>query len=100
MKQQKLKRLQRTFFVFMLLAISSIAEADTRTDLNQSGLNNFKTKVIPILNGIVAVFALLGIFYSAYQFFTGDADRGKKFLTSVLIGGVIWFLGFSIVNAL
>ncbi len=96
-----LKNLKTTSLIFTLILISKIAEAQTTsTDLNQSGLANFRNRVIPILNGIVAVFALLGIFYAVYQFFTGDAERGKKFLTSVIIGGVVWFLAAQIVNAI
>ena len=83
-----------------MIMFSKIAEAQTKTDFNQTGLQNFKTKVIPILNGIVAVFAILGIFYAAYKFLTGDADGGKRFFISVIIGGVIWFVAAQIVSAL
>ena len=95
---QKRWKEQIIFFIFLMVA--QVANAQTQTDFNQSGLQNFKTKVIPILNGIVAVFAILGIFYAAYKFLTGDADGGKRFFISVIIGGVIWFVAAQIVSAL
>lgn len=53
-------------------------------------LGEIYKKVIPWLNWIVIIAALIGCGRAAFKFFQGDSDAGKM-LIGILIGLGIWF---------
>ena len=53
-------------------------------------------KIINWSAGFIGVCLVLGIFYSAWLFSTGEGDTGKKTLKGVAIGGVITTSAFGL----
>ena len=73
------------------LKLPSWASGDAKQKTESIG-----STIVDYLGTFMGVMIILGLFYTAFKFFSGDGEGGKKALTNCLIGGLITSLVYGI----